>query len=229
LSALSSCKIKKVKKHKNSTTRAFTLIELLVVIAIFTIITSIAIFDQGKLNSQVLLTNLTYDTALSIREAQSYGVGVRQADPNNLSGNFQSGVGVFFDTNPSGIDLSDNQSVIIFNNPNSTIDNPDVTFSSESNRLREYHFQNQRGNYIYAICQNPSDCLGQTTHPRLRIMFFRPNPEPVFYLNDDPDPTTGPFYIVLRSADASLCSVIVVNSSGQVNIEGNDSDACRAH
>lgn len=51
-------------------TKGFSLLELLVVISIFTIITTIALFNQGQLNSNVLLTNLAYDVALTVREVQ---------------------------------------------------------------------------------------------------------------------------------------------------------------
>jgi len=57
----------------------FTLIEMLVVLAIIVIITTIVITSQGSFNRTLILTNTTYDVALTLRSAESYGVGSRAA------------------------------------------------------------------------------------------------------------------------------------------------------
>ncbi len=55
----------------------FTLIELLVVTAIIVLITSLIMLRQGRFNSSSILRSLTYSVALSVRQAQVYGVSVR--------------------------------------------------------------------------------------------------------------------------------------------------------
>ena len=55
----------------------FTLIELLVSIAIFIIITSVAVWNNSQFNSTILLTDLGYEIALSVRQAQVYGITVK--------------------------------------------------------------------------------------------------------------------------------------------------------
>ena len=55
----------------------FTLIELLVVIAVITIITAFILFSQNQFDSSTLLRSLAYQVALSLRQAQLYGVSVR--------------------------------------------------------------------------------------------------------------------------------------------------------
>lgn len=52
----------------------FTLIEMLIVIGIIIIITAIVISSQGSFNRSILLANTTYDVALSIRHAETYGL-----------------------------------------------------------------------------------------------------------------------------------------------------------
>lgn len=55
----------------------FTLVEMLVVLAIISIITIIVITSQSAFNKTLILANAAYDVALTIRSAQSYGVGSR--------------------------------------------------------------------------------------------------------------------------------------------------------
>jgi prepilin-type N-terminal cleavage/methylation domain-containing protein len=60
--------------------RGFSFIELIISIAVFTLITSAMLVSFSRLQGDVSLTNLAYDTALTIRQAQSYGVQVRGRD-----------------------------------------------------------------------------------------------------------------------------------------------------
>ena len=84
--------------HKARTrwTRGFTLIEMLAVIAIVTVITGVTIVNKKSFNDSVTLTNLAYDVALTIREAQVYGTAVRSS-LNGATVTFTNGYGVNFD------------------------------------------------------------------------------------------------------------------------------------
>ena len=73
--------------------RGFTLIELIVVVGIITIITAVVLANNNKYGGSVLLQNLAYDIALSIRQAQVYGISVRSLG----SSNFSVGYGMHFD------------------------------------------------------------------------------------------------------------------------------------
>jgi prepilin-type N-terminal cleavage/methylation domain-containing protein len=68
------------RKDKNNLSRksGFTLIELMVVLVVFVALTGIMISSQSKFDGTILLNNLAYDIALSIREAQTYGVNVKE-------------------------------------------------------------------------------------------------------------------------------------------------------
>ncbi|MDP2593590.1 MAG: type II secretion system protein [bacterium] len=71
--------------------RGFTLIELVISIAIFLLVATVALFGYGKFRESITITNLSYDVALSIRQAQTYGLSVRE-----FGGAFDAGYGVHF-------------------------------------------------------------------------------------------------------------------------------------
>jgi prepilin-type N-terminal cleavage/methylation domain-containing protein len=80
---------------KSSFRKGFTLIELLVVIVIMSLITLGFLVQQGKFDSSTLMRSLAYSAALSIRQAQVYGISVVQSELN--SQNFASSYGIAFD------------------------------------------------------------------------------------------------------------------------------------
>src|SRR3989344_7878132 len=78
--------------------KGFTLIELMVTVGIFVLMTGLILARYGSFNQGILLTNLAYDVALTIRSAQSYGLNVKSV-PNssvNFSNEFNYPFGVHF-------------------------------------------------------------------------------------------------------------------------------------
>ena len=55
----------------------FTLVEMLVTIAIFIFMTALLVAKYGSFNDTTLLTSMAYDVALTLRDAQSYGLNVQ--------------------------------------------------------------------------------------------------------------------------------------------------------
>ncbi len=87
--------------------RGFSLIELMVVLTIITIITSVALTSQGQFNKSLVLANAAYDLALTIRSAETFGIGSRAHGATVNAGyglHFQSGSAqsftLFVDTSP---------------------------------------------------------------------------------------------------------------------------------
>lgn len=70
----------------------FTLIELLVITGIIVVISTIVLANNNRFGGVVLLQNLAYNIALSIREAQVYGISVQRFQ----TGTFSAGYGVHF-------------------------------------------------------------------------------------------------------------------------------------
>lgn len=195
-------------------TKGFSLLELLVVISIFTIITTIALFNQGQLNSNVLLTNLAYDVALTVREVQSYGVGVKYSD---IGSGADGGYGIY-------MNILEPDIITVFQDGDAN-----GIFGLDE-EIKTYQFSNQRGNKIAELCAigvTPGGpiCVGSgESVSSMSITFKRPDPEANFY--GGRDTFTGPAYIVLKSQDGTNCRAFVVEASGQIRVEGSDSPAC---
>lgn len=75
--------------------RGFTLAEMLVSIGIMTIVSSLMLANNARFGGQVLLQNLAYDIALSVRQAQVYGISVQRFGSTNT---FADGYGMVFQT-----------------------------------------------------------------------------------------------------------------------------------
>ncbi len=88
-----------------SSAKGFTIIELLVVIAIIGVITAVTIFNHGDLSDQLQLRHSADVLSLKLREAQAFGLGVREADnpPGSLEDDqkFQVSYGVYLNVNTS--------------------------------------------------------------------------------------------------------------------------------
>ncbi len=216
------------KIKRKSIQAGFTLIEMLVVIGIFTVITAVAFVDQGKLNSSVLLTNIAYETALAVREAQVYGLGVRK-DILNMDNNFEGEYGVHFD-------MTNDREIVVYSNSPDDTNTPSQMYNSSINEARYlYQFVNQRGNKIQALCfgnfaSGETACTPEASNSKslIDITFKRPEPKARFYVpeNDLTGTSPGPAYIVVSTLDDKSCKVVVVYQTGQIQVEGSDKGHC---
>jgi Tfp pilus assembly protein FimT len=138
----------------------FTLMELLASAFIMLVIAGVIIANQGKFNSSAALTNLAYETALLIREAQVYGISVRE-----FSSSAQVSYGVWF-SNAAPTQY------ILFADQNGN-QKYDVGEAVETATIG-------RGNRIGGFCGITG--VSQTCAPtitELSILFTRPNPDAI--------------------------------------------------
>lgn len=82
-------------------TRAFTLLELMVVGAIFAVLSAIVLANNSRFGNLIVLQNLAHDVALTIREAQVYGISVQRCDTSKVANctdlnRFNVGYGMHF-------------------------------------------------------------------------------------------------------------------------------------
>ena len=80
---------------KASSTAGFTLIELLVVTGIMVLISGLVFANNNSFGGKVQLENLAYDIALTIRQAQVYGISVQRFSTDT----FASAYGTHFQLN----------------------------------------------------------------------------------------------------------------------------------
>lgn len=83
--------------HPSSRSGGFALVELLVAVTLFGLITVFVLLAYNRVGSQLFLSTLAYEIALSFREAQSSGVSVHEFRVG-AGGTFDVGYGLHFDT-----------------------------------------------------------------------------------------------------------------------------------
>ena len=210
-------------KKSSVISAGFTLIELLVVLGIFALIMSVALFNQASLSSNVLITNLAYETALAVREAQTYGISVRATASSTSASSFDRGYGAYFD-------MAHSDQVIVFADADGFANGGAVAAPSQVQSL--YQIQNQRGNRITALCLGntsggivtPCKAGGANSVDKLSIIFKRPNPESSFFVASPYGnwvQQAGPAVIVVNNADNSNCRAIIVEVTGQIRVENS--------
>jgi prepilin-type N-terminal cleavage/methylation domain-containing protein len=192
--------------------KGFTILELIVSIAIFALMTALVISKYGTFNQGVILTNLAYDIALTIRNAQTYGLNVKSADrdQNHFSGERGGTYGVHFSKNDS-----DNTEFTFFVDlgltPNGVYDTGEF--------LSKTIIKN--GSRITKICTGPGQCAKLSA---VDITFRRPNPNAIIktYDNDNTDNAkVDKVYIIVSSRDGNY-KIINVNSTGQISVMPNE-------
>jgi len=182
-------------RTQHTAKKGFTLIELMVSVGIFALMTAFFLFRSDKFDGGIILTNLAYDVALTIREAQTYGMNVMR-DP---SGSFTSPYGVYFN-------LSNPTQFILY-----TTTDSQGRYNASSEIVKTYNIR--RGNRVDFICYGTSAATCNQTPTSLSIAFIRPHPEAIF--------GSGSNYAVirLRGRDGESTRNIVVRKTGQISVE----------
>jgi prepilin-type N-terminal cleavage/methylation domain-containing protein len=75
-------------------TRGFTLVELMVTVGIFVFMTALLMAKYNDFYSGIIFKNMAYDIAITIRQAQSYGISVKVDTLDSNS--FNKAYGVHF-------------------------------------------------------------------------------------------------------------------------------------
>ncbi len=201
-----------------SSSRGFTLVELLVSIGIFTLITTVSVFSYADFNSNVLLTNLAYEVALSVRQAQFYGITVKQSVSAE---NFDSGYGVHLTKNAMSYTLfEDGKGSGSLNHVYEEDADPDNDEALET-------YSVQKGNFISKLCTKGSGSL-DCTLTSLDLSFVRPNPETYVAFSTDAgqallDLTKTTSIICVASPRGTLRKV-TVESTGQISVSTTASE-----
>lgn len=184
-----------MKYYSNKNTKGFTIIELMISVGIFAMMTSLLLAKYGNFNQGILLTNLAYDVALTIRNAQSYGLNVKSAVRNDNRFEY-----------PYGVNFTTGKTFIFFADVNIT---PDFVYD-EGADINLSKTTIRTSSFIDKICVGTPTCTDVLS---LDIAFKRPNPDAII------NGVTANSYaeIVLKASDGSTKKVIV-RSTGQIAV-----------
>lgn len=154
---------------KLSKKTGFTIIELIVSIAIISLILTVVLFNSRDLSGNLALSGVSQEISLLIRQAQAYGVSVKESSAG-LS-QFNYGYGVFFDT-------SYPDRVIVYNDTNSDgLYSGGVNCNAGSECVEIMTLKNNIT--ISQLCSNSGGTIRCSAIRQLYINFIRPNPEPI--------------------------------------------------
>lgn len=191
------------RTHHAMWKRGYTLVELITVLAIVLVLSSLVLAGHNNFQGNILLSNLAYDVALSIRQAQTYGLGVREATIAGSS--FDTAYGIHFED-------GEQSSYVLF----ADLDR-DFVYDGGSETVEVFSIP--RGYGIEKFCSTPSSsaekCNGSAIN-YLDIMFNRPEPEALIRSNIGSDQYESA-RIVIRSSKGTGRGVIVV-TTGQITV-----------
>jgi Tfp pilus assembly protein FimT len=200
----------KISRKLISNTKAFTLIELMVTVGIFVLMTALILARYNSYYSGTVFTNMAYDVALTMRQAQTYGISVKATTGVDFTGSY----GVNF----------------LHSSPNNEFSLYSYTKSNDPAKVtKEKSYTLKRGAKINSLCVgvNQAKCTSiLSSGDELDIVFQRPNPEPIICLTYTSggsrikNCTTYKYAkIELIASDGSTKKSIVVDSTGQISIE----------
>lgn len=211
---------------KQIASAGFTLIELMAVCGIMAVMAGIILANQGKFGGQVLLQNFAYDVALSVRQAQVYGISVQRFS----NGKFNAGYGVYIDRSVSTTNY------VLFGDNDTTTPGglPDGLYKEGLDDATQ-RISVTRGYFISKLCVpagSDASCTGGTEVSQVDIVFVRPEPDALIGWRDNDVAKTlhqclpsraaancgSSARIVMQSPRGDTMSVLVYNN-GQITVD----------
>jgi prepilin-type N-terminal cleavage/methylation domain-containing protein len=185
--------------------KGFTLIELMVSVGIFALMTTLLVAKFGTFNQGVLLSNVAYDVALTIRNAQSYGLNVKSS--LRTGNEFNHPYGVHFVKGNSFIFFADKKSDGYYVlGDDVTVDTPATVTTIKGNTE------------ISSICITIAGTCNALDS--LDITFKRPDPNAIIKGKDSSGNLVSGSYakITLKSSDGST-KIVEILSTGQIAVK----------
>ena len=153
------------KRHAG---QGFTIVELIVVIFLVVVFTTMVLLRQGSFQNSVLLRNTAYELALSIREAQVYGIGVRRDSADVVSGRY----GVH-------IDIDTPELIVLYTDS----DEDNMYGGGELKQTNLFKKPFSIVNICFTHASGVEECADSVPSIiGLEILFIRPNPDAYLYL-----------------------------------------------
>ncbi|MEY2702094.1 MAG: hypothetical protein RLY43_727 [Bacteroidota bacterium] len=216
------------KKIKANTNRGFTLVEMAVVAGIFGIITAVVVFKYGDFTSNLLVSNMAYEIALTTRQAQVFGVGVRGFE---LDGEreFDYPYGVYFNLNDgSSSEDGESRNFTLFIDRNDDLRCGDgsptgqttCTCSPGDECLEQYSMQ--RNIRLTEIRVGVNDCYADFV-TSAAVSFKRPNPEARIKNQGNNDDGFSFVQLKVEAPGSGINpSYVLIRSNGQISVSSNN-------
>ena len=188
--------------------RGFTLAELIVVTGILVLITGVMLANNARFGGAILLENLAYDVALSVRKAQVYGIAVRRFGQTN----FSAGYGMHFSIDTPAV-------YVLFADTSPPGTGDGIYQSSQGELVEEVTMQ--RGFYVSGLFVGPES--SEVSIDSLDILFRRPEPDAFISANGISGVANhASLYergrVILESPRGDRASV-VIESTGQIAVQ----------
>jgi prepilin-type N-terminal cleavage/methylation domain-containing protein len=195
--------------------KGFTLVELMVSLAIFAFMTAFLLAKYGNFNQSTLLTNLAYDTALTIRSAQSYGLNVQGTTNNSCTGVYYTPGTVGF-CYPYGVDFNRAYptSFVLFTDLNSN-----GQYATSTGEVVSTYNMN-RGFSIQGICvgASASSCTQLGSSDQVDVTFKRPIPDAIIKAKISGTWQSNSAYAQITLTANNSTTTVVVQSTGEVSV-----------
>lgn len=205
---------------RGNSQRGLTLVEMMVVIAIFAVFSTLVLVKYNQFNNTILLTNLAYEVALTVRQAQVYGVATRQTTP---AGGSLSGYEVAYGARFESTKTNEFYFYVDAATKNNQCDG--AACSSSNERIETLSLRN---NYVISdFCaqlasNGQTECMNSGPAPSrittLDITFIRPNPNAIIKTDH-----TGTSYraasTTVSTADGLNRRIITIQQTGQITVQ----------
>jgi prepilin-type N-terminal cleavage/methylation domain-containing protein len=205
--------------HLTSGSRGFTLLELLLTMSIIGLMTGVILSSQAKFGGEIILRSLAYDVALSVRQAQTFGISVKN---NPYATEYSFGHGIH-------VNLADPREYILFADTYELVGGSPVLADSNggdglySDPREEVNVYTIGAGYtIKQVCVTDSlgeSCFDAGSDTKLDILFKRPEPDAQIRLNGGNQLYTSARIVLL--SPRQLERSVSIEVTGQVSIEKN--------
>ncbi len=201
---------------RNYTQKGFTLIELIVVASIMSAIILLVTFNSRRFNDDLALQTAASEVSLAMRQAQSFGVSIKQTQSGSTD--FNKPYGIAFD-------LQTPTNFFIYSDTNGDRKYDGAVACTGADECREKSIL-RGGVSVRRVCaayMNDTITCFSGAARYLVLTYVRPNPEPVIKVHDtNKAEISGPWktaYIELVNQRGTLMYVLTDYLSGQIMIQ----------